>query len=406
MVDLGLTPDQQDLQALARRVAATSVAGPVAAADRGDGHLDAATFRGIVRDAAAAGLLGLLVPAAYGGGGQGALAAALVGEELGAVDAGVAAALNLTMTVPSMVVVAGTDAQKDALLPLVTGDEGLLVAGALSEADVAGSELFDPDPVPARGIRTCAVRDGDGWVLHGTKSGWVTNGGVADAYVVFARTDPEVPAVAGTTAFWVPAGTPGLSTGPRTGLLGMRTGFHAEVVLDGVRVGPDAVLGPPGGGLALMQSATPAMVVGLAAVFVGVARTAYELALAYAGERRSWGRPLREHQLVAVQLADAAGAYRRARLGVWEAACLVDDVLAGRADPAGLGALLPACKEHAVAAATANAERAVRVFGAAGVASGVGPEKLLRDAWTGYACDFTGDLLRLATAAALPGAVR
>jgi alkylation response protein AidB-like acyl-CoA dehydrogenase len=409
MVDLSLTDADRDLQDLARVVGARHVAPAVAAAEVvtgshvGDGHLDATTFRGIVRAAAGAGLLGLLIPEEYGGGGQGAMAAALVGEELGAVDAGVAAALNLTMTVPAMVAAAGTPDQRRRVLTAAASDDGLLVAGALSEAGVAGSELFDPDPAPERGIRTRAERDGDGWVLRGTKSGWVTNAGIADAYVVFARTDPTVPAVAGTTAFWVPAATPGVHVGSRTSFLGMRSAWHAEVSFDRVRVGHDAVVGPVGGGLALMQSATPAMVVGLAAVFVGVARRAYELSLAYASERMSWGRPLRDHQAVALMLADAATTHRRARLAVWEAAwalgATADD---GRGAAPDLGVLLPSCKEHAVTAAVANAERAVKIHGATGVASGTGPEKLLRDAWTGYACDFTGDMLRLAVAAALP----
>lgn len=411
-MDLTPSEDERELRALARHLAATSIAPAVEAAERdGDGHLDLPAFRAVVRDAAKAGVLGLLVPPEYGGGGQGALAAALVAEELGAADAGIAAALNLTMTVPAMVAAAGTDAQKELVLRAAASDEGLVVAGALSEADVAGSELFDPAPVPERGIRTRAVpvsdEQGDGWVIDGMKSGWVTNAGAADAYVVFARTEPDRPAATGTTAFWVPADTAGVRVGSRTSFLGMRSAFHAEVAFDGVRLPADALIGPRGGGLGLMQSATPAMVVGLAAVFVGVARAAAEAAVAYAGERRSWGRPLREHQLVAVQLADAVTTHRRARLAVWEAAALLDDVTAGRGgDPADLGVLLPSCKEHAVTAAIANAERAVKVFGAAGVASGAGPEKLLRDAWTGYACDFTGDLLRLATAAALPATGR
>lgn len=402
MVDLRLSEDEVALRDLARLVATRQIAPAVEKADlAGDGHLDRDVFRSLVRAAGQAGLLGLLVPEEYGGAGQGAMAAALVGEELGAVDAGVAAALNLTMSVPGMVAAAGTPAQQDAILRAVTSAEGLVVAGALSEADVAGSELFDPAPDPGRGIRTRAVRDGDGWVLTGSKSGWVTNAGVADAYVVFARTDPAQPAATGTTAFWVPADTPGLEVGSRTAFLGMRSAWHAEITLTDVRLGDEHVLGPVGGGLALMQQSTPEMVVGLAAVFVGVARRAYELALEHAGERRSWGRPLREHQAVALHLADAATTLRRARLAVWEAAWLLERAVAG-GDGSELGVVLPAAKEHAVSAAIANAERAVKVHGAAGVASGLGPEKLLRDAWTGYACDFTGDMLRLAVAAALP----
>ncbi len=403
-MDLSLSEEHQELRELAASFATRSVAPVVEHADReADGHVDAEAFRGLSRQAAGAGLLGLLIPEEYGGGGQGALAAAVVGEELGAVDAGIASSLNLSMCVPGMIVTAGTAEQKERLLRRATGETGLIISGALSEADVAGSELFDPEPEPTRGLRTKARRDGEEWVLSGAKSGWVSNGGVADAYVVFARTEPEAPAATGTTAFWVPADTPGVVVGSRTSFLGLRSSWHGQVSFDGVRLPGSAAVGAPGQGLALMQSSTASMVVGLAAAFVGLARHAYEMALTYAGERRSWGRPIREHQAVALLLADAATEYRRARLAVLEAAWTLEDVVAGGgSDPALLGIVLPSCKQHAVDAAIANAERCVKIFGASGVATGVGPEKLLRDAWTGWSCDFTGDLLRLSVAAALP----
>jgi alkylation response protein AidB-like acyl-CoA dehydrogenase len=402
MVDLSPSEVENDLRRLARDVARRSLGPAVASAAEGDGHLDRDAFRRVMAGAARAGLQGLLVPVEFGGGGQGSLAAALVAEELGAVDVGLASAVNLSMCVPLMVVAAGTDVQRASILARVVGDEPYVLAGALNEPDVAGSDAFDPDPTPAGGPRTRARRDGGHWVLDGRKAAWVSNAGAADAYVVFARTDPDVPGPSGTTAFWVPADTAGLSVGARTSLLGMRSAWHAEVVLDDVRVGDDVVVGGVGGGLPLMHRSTAPMVVGLAAAFVGLARTAYGMALAYAGERRSWGRPIREHQAVALMLADAAATYRRARLTVLEAAWTLDAVAAGRADGEPLGWLLPSCKQQAVDAAIANAERVVKVFGAAGVTTGVGPEKLLRDAWTGWACDFTGDVLRLATASALP----
>ena len=139
----------------------------------------------------------------------------------------------------------------------------------------------------------------------------------------------------------------------------------------------------------LMGGASSAMAVGLAAAFVGLARAAFEQALAYSGERVSWGVPIRRHQAVGLKLADAAVDLQTARLLVWDAAAAVD-----RGDPAA-GWKVAAAKTHAVDVAIANAERAVQVHGGAGVSRGVGPEKLLRDAWTGYSCDFTRDVLRL-----------
>ncbi len=401
MPDLQLTEDQQHLRDLARTVAAKSVAPRVEHADRfADGHLSVEEFRAMVSEVHSAGITTLLLPEEYHGAGLGAFDNALVHEEFGAVDAGVAGALNLSMTVPGMIVAAGTDEQKQRYFGLMADQPDFLIAGALNEPDVAGSDMFDPAPDPSRGTRTKARRDGDSWVIDGRKAAWVTNAGVASTYVVFARTDASVPGPLGTSAFWVPADTPGVHVGKRSQLLGLRSAFHAEVALDGVRVPAHDLIGPQGGGLALMGSSTAPMVIGLAASFVGLARTAYERAFAHAHAHRSWGKPLAEHQAVALMLADAWTEVRRARLAVWDAALALDAAAVTGPTPE-LGALLPAAKQHAVEAAIANAERAVKVLGATGVAVGGGAEKLLRDAWTGWSCDFTGDLLRLSTAAGL-----
>ncbi|HXV94295.1 MAG TPA: acyl-CoA dehydrogenase, partial [Pseudonocardia sp.] len=312
----------------------------------------------------------------------------------------------LTMTVPAMVVAAGTAEQKRRWLTWLAEAEAPVLAGALNEPSAAGSDLFDPAPAPGSGLRTRAVRDGEVYVLTGSKAQWVTNAGAADAYLVFARTAPDRPPAESTSVFWVPADAPGLTVGPRSELLGMRSGFHGELRLDAVRVPAADRIGPEDAALGLLTEATPAMPVGLAAAFVGLARAAHELALEHASTRVSWGRPIREHQAVALQLADGAVELRQARLLVHEAAVVVDRALSGAAGPGELAepaVLVPAAKQRAVETAIANAERAVRILGAAGVTRGSGAEKLLRDAWTGWSCDFTGDLLRLGVARALGG---
>ncbi|MBW8485852.1 acyl-CoA dehydrogenase family protein [Actinomadura parmotrematis] len=388
-----MTPEQHALREAVADFARRRI---VPALPEGDAELPLKTHRELYAGAAELGLTGLLIPEEYGGGGGTQLDNALVAEELGAADAGIAAGLNLTMTVPGLLLAAGTPEQRARWLPDVAAGRTVL-AGAMNEPDVAGSELFNPAPSADSGYRTRALRDGDGYVLHGAKAQWVTNAGAADAYVVFARTAEGVPGVDSTSAFWVPADAPGLSFGPRSRLLGLRTGFHAEVVLDGVRVPEDARIGPEGQALRLLMTSTPGMAVGLAAVFVGVARAAADLARAHTAERRSWGRPLREHQAVALELAELAVTVRAARLLVHEAARALDE----GADPAELAVLVPAAKTRAVDAAIDCAQRAVRLHGATGVTTGAGPEKLLRDAWTGYACDFTRDMLHLGIAAAL-----
>ncbi len=393
----GLSQEQAQLAETVRAFARDRIIPAVAAADREDrGHLPVATFRDLAGAAADLGLTGLLIPAEYGGGGGSHLDSAAACEELGAVDAGFAAALNLTMTVPGLIIAAGTEAQRAQWLPEIAAGRHVL-AGAMNEPSVAGSDLFDPEPGPGAGYATRAVRTGGGYRIDGAKVQWVSNAGVASAYIVFARTALDRPAMASTSAFWVPAGTAGLSCGPRSELLGLRSGFHAEVLLDGVEVPEDARIGAEGRALELLMTSTPGMAVGLGAVFVGLARAALELTVDYTGQRHSWGRPVREHQAVALELAAMAVEVRAARLMVRDAAQAVD---AG-APPSELAVAVPAAKTRAVDAAIFCAERAVRLHGAAGVTSGAGPEKLLRDAWTGYSCDFTREMLHLGIANAL-----
>ena len=401
MVDFRLDEDQTLLRDMVRTYAAKEVAPAVAEADARDGHLTLDEGRRLFDRACELGMLSMLLPEEHGGAARSNLDLALAMEEIGAVDAGVASAINLATSVTGMIVAAGTPEQKTRWLDPLGAGERVVLAGALNEPDVAGSELFDPTPDPSRGVRTRAVRDGEDYVITGQKAGWVTNAGIADAYLVFARTNPEVPAVAGTSAFYVPADTPGLVVGGRTEVLGLRSVFHADLALDGVRVHESQRVGPQDEGLQLMQTSTPGMVVGLAASFVGLARHAAELALEWANQRESWGRPVRQHQAVSLMLADAAVDARTARLVVWDAACAVDAVMRGEGDPMGLAVTLPAAKTVAVDTAIANAERAVKVLGGAGVTKGAGAEKLLRDAWTGYSCDFTREVLRLGIAAAL-----
>ncbi len=381
--------------------AAREIAPLVERADReDDGHLSVATFRALLRSAAQVGLPGLLLPEEHGGAGRSCLDSCLVQEELGAVDAGVASALSLTMSVPSMLLAAGTAEQLGRWLPRLVADEPLVLAGALNEPDVAGSDLFDPTGDERHGPRTHAVPDGDAVRLHGEKAGWVTNAGFAGAYLVFARTGERGPANRTTSAFWVEADAPGLTVGPRTSMLGLRSAFHAPLHLDGVRVEETDRIGRSGQGLMLMQTTTPGMAVGLAAVFVGLARAAYELALAWSQERRSWGQPIGAHQAVALRLTQMRLDLDATRLLVHEAARGVDTL-----DLDQLPVLVPGAKLRAVETAIANAQRCVQVLGATGVTRGGGAEKLLRDAWTGWSCDFTGDLLGLAVAQGLaPGA--
>ncbi len=338
------------------------------------------------------------MPEADGGAGGTCVDAAIVFEELGAVDVAAAASyFSLTATMAQLVARSGTAEQKERWLAPVRAAEPILFSGALSEPDRAGSDLFYPEVDPMVGVQTVARPDGDGWVLSGTKSAFVTNAGIADAYFVMARTARDVPPAQALTMFYVPADARGLSFGRRTELSGWRTSSHAEVVLDEVSVSSDDVVGGVGKA-GLVFASSPEIAIGLAACFVGLARAAYAYAHAYAEERVSWGVPIARHQAVALKLAESALDVQAARLLVWDAA------VAAVADPVAAATRKgPAAKVFAVDAAIRNAQRAVEILGAYGVATEYRAARYLNDAWVGWSCDFTREVLLLGLAGNAPG---
>jgi len=392
MIDLSLSPEQRMLQQTFRDFARNVVA---PAAERIDAATEPGLFpfdqcRELLRKGAEEGYLALVVPEEQGGLGGSCVDLALLCEELGAVDVAIGANLfNLTATMHLMVARFGSDEQRERILAPMRDRRPRVLSGALSEPNVAGSDLFAPAPGEGVGIRTRAARDGDSYVLHGAKSAFVTNGGIADGYFVLARTNPDAPPAAGMSMFYVPADSPGLSCGRPTELIGWKSGHHAELFLDGVRVHESNRIGAEGQAGMLLGSVAE-MPVGLAACYVGLARAAYEYARDYARQRVSWGRPIIEHQAVALKLADMYVDAQAARLMVWDAAhaCSADPMAAGTVKA-------PAAKTFAVDMAIRNARRCVEILGGYGVTREYRAGKLLNDAMVGYACDFTRDLLRL-----------
>ena len=230
-------------------------------------------------------------------------------------------------------------------------------------------------------------------MLNGTKAGFSTNAGAAKYYFIMARTDLTQPAFASTAMFYVPANTPGLRLGRKTELIGWKTAMHSEIVLDNVRVSADSLVGVEGDNMGMLfMQVLPYLASGLAAAYVGLARTAFEYAFDYAHQRVSWGKPIIEHQAVALKLADMAADVEAARLLVWKLAWAAD-----RGDAEAAGILSPAAKTFAVDVAIRNAERAMQILGAYGVADEYDTGRMLADAWVGDSCDGTHDMLRLAS---------
>jgi len=391
MVDFSLTEEQRLLQQTARDFAEKEIRPVVDAVARMDRSKEVPWdyCRKMVKKGCELGFTKLLIPEEYGGLGRQCFDNVLVMEELGAADVGIASSyFNLNATMPMLIALGGTDKQRATWLRDMCARELFMLSSAGMEPNTAGSDCICPLPDPAIGIRTVARREGDTFIIHGAKAGFCTNAGIADAYYVMVRTDLNLPPMASTPMIYVPANTPGLTVGKKTELMGWKTAHHAEVYLDDVRVPVDNLIGEPGKPLPMMFM--PYVATGLAACYVGLARAAYEYALGYAKERISWGQPIIRHQAVALKLADMLVDLQAARLMVWDAACAVDNNNMEAVTTKG-----PSAKSFAVDVAIKNAGQAVKILGGYGVAEEYRTSTFLKDAWIGYPCDITKDMLRL-----------
>lgn len=318
--------------------------------------------REVVAKLGAMGLLGITVPERYGGAGMGALAVAVVVEEIARHDG------SLALTVASHnglgtghIARFGTDAQKERYLPsLATGER--LAAWALTEPG-SGSD--------ASAMRTTAVRRGDGWVLSGSKT-FITQGTVGGSFVVLARTDPGR-RHHGITAFILEPGMKGFTQRAIHGKLGMRSSDTAQLFLDEVEV-PDAQrLGEVDHGFIDTLQILDRGRITIGALAVGLSRGALEESRAYARERQAFGKPIAEFQAIGFMLADMATELDAARLLVRRAAAMCD---AG--EPFGAAASM--AKLYASEAAMRATSRAIQIHGGYGYTRDFPVERHFRDA--------------------------
>ena len=391
-IDFTLSEDQRALKATARDFAETELAIAKEAVRESHNHGSPYEYvRETVEAGADEGFMTLLVDQEYGGEGRGLLDLTIVMEELAAVDLGLTVTyFNNTATATEIIAAGATETQKERLFDEITALDAPLLTGARNEPNVAGSDFFCPYPDPEIGIETTAKRDGDEYVLNGEKVQFCANAGIAEYYFIVARTDMERPMQESLSIFVVPDGAEGMTTGERTDLLGWDASHNASIQLDEVRVPADNLIGEEEGAAgAFLPRALPYITTGFAACYVGLARSAYELAKEYANERVSWGEPIVNHQAVTLKLADMYVDLQTARLLVWNAATAVDE-----GDPSG-GVLAPAAKTHALDVAIQNAEKAVKIMGGYGVTEESAAAELLRDAWTGFPVDGTRDMMRL-----------
>ncbi len=364
------TPEAEQLLALTRDIADRELETRVAAHQSDDAFPE-----GLFGILGAAGLLGLPFPEEFGGGGQPFEVYLQVLEELGARWAAVAVAVSVHSLATFPLISYGTDAQKERFLPSILSGEQI-GAYSLSEPQ-AGSD--------AAALSCKAVRTDDGYRVDGTKA-WITNGGRADFYTLFARTGEG--SSGGISCFLVPAGTDGLSFGKPERKMGLHGIPTTTAHYDGAIVEMDRRIGDEGEGLAVAFSALDSGRLGIAAVATGLAQRALSDAVAYAKERRTFGKPIIEHQGLGFLLADMAAAVDAARATYLHAARLRDH---GR----------PYSREASVAKLVASdaamkvTTDAVQVLGGYGYTEDFPLERYMRDAKVMQIFEGTNQIQRL-----------
>jgi alkylation response protein AidB-like acyl-CoA dehydrogenase len=351
-ISFDLTPEQRELRDLAHDFADRELR-PIAREwdDREDCPPE------LLGKAAALGLTSHAIPVEYGGGGVAAVTSSLIAEELSWGCAGLSAPIGATMFPVRPLLRSGTPEQKERWLTRLASEEGCLAAIAFTEPG-AGSDVA--------AIQSTARLDGDAYILSGEKC-YVTNGGIAQLTVVFAKLDGAI------TAFLVEAGDPGVSAGRKEPKLGLRASYTGSILLDEARIPANRLLGEEGDGFAIAMDFFMHSRPQVAASALGIARAAFEYATEYANERRAFGKPLIAKQGVSFKLADMAMQVEAARLLVWRAAAALD---AG--EDAGL--LGSYAKAFAADAAMSITTEAVQVLGGAGIMRDHPVEKWMRDA--------------------------
>ena len=290
---LPLTEEQLQIRRTAREFAEAEIAPHVSAWDR-DAHFEPT----LPRKFGELGFLGMLIPEEFDGLGLDTISYLVALEEIAAVDASSAVMMSVHNSLPTQMLLRyGSDAQRERFLkPMARGE--LLGAFALSEPD-SGSD--------AGSLRTQAVREGDHWVLNGTKA-WVTNGNTADVILAMARTDTaeERRGSKGISTFVVTPDLPGFGVGKKEDKMGLRASPTVQLTFDNLRVPAANLVGDEGRGFAYALASLDHGRLGIAAQAIGIARAALEQSVRYAGERRQFGRAIRDYQAIQFKLADMA----------------------------------------------------------------------------------------------------
>lgn len=367
-----LTEEQQMIQQTARDFADREIA-PVADAHNREGRFP----KEIVKKIGEMGFLGMLIPEEFGGNNMGNFALALVLEEFNRVCAstGVTVSVHNSLVSGPIVRWAGEDLKRKYLPKLATGE--LLGAYALSEPD-AGSD--------AASLSTMAVRDGDDYVINGSKS-WITSGKEADLFIVMTRTDPEQRS-RGITAFILEPDMKGFTIGRKEEKLGLNASSTVQLFFEDVRVPASQILGEEGAGFKIAMHTLDGGRIGIASQAVGIAQACLDASVKYAEEREAFGAPIGTFQAIQWKLANMATHIEAARLLVYNAARLKDE---------GKNHTKEAAMAKLLASEMCNdaAREAVQVHGGAGYLQDFPVERYFRDARITEIYEGTSEIQRI-----------
>ena len=308
------------------------------------------------------GLFGIAVPEEYGGLQLDMETECLVAFELGQTSPAFRSVAGTNIGIGSQALVLfGTEEQKTKWLPGVASGD-LIASFALTEPE-AGSD--------AAGLKTKAIRDGDHYVFNGTKR-YITNANKADIFTVMARTDPDTPGAKGVSAFVVERDTPGVSVGVPEKKMGQQGAHICDVIFEDARVPAANMIGKEGEGFKVAMSVLDKGRLHISAVATGVSKRLIREMVNYALERKQFGKPIMEHQLIQAMIADS-------QAETYAAECMIMDAARRRDAGEDVTLLASSTKLFATEACGRVADRAVQVFGGAGYVSDYGIERFYRD---------------------------
>ena len=372
-MDFALNEDQLELQEMVREFVNKEITPFAGEMDRNNEAMP-----GLMEKAADMGLLNLIVPEEYGGPGLDSVTVAMIYEELGKGCAGIATSMAANSLASYPILLSGSEEQKVEHCNLL--NEGGLAAFALTEPN-AGSD--------AGGVSTTAVKDGDNYILNGSKA-FITNAGITDTFLVFANTRKSG-GIRGLTAFIVPKGTPGFKVGKKEDKMGIRPSNTCELILQDVVIPAKNRVGREGEGFRIAMTTLDSARPFVGAVSVGLAQAALDVAVKYAKERKQFGQPIASFQMIQAMVADMAIKVETARLMVQKVCWMRDQGMNFTKEAA-------MAKCYAADVAMQVTTDAVQIMGGYGYSREYPVEKMMRDAKIMQIYEGTNQIQRLVIA--------